>query len=137
MAKTVLLEVRDRVAYVTMNRPEKLDAINNEMLGNLFEAFTEVKENPDIWVAVLTGAGRAFCTSHNLVMSRTEPRGDTDDFYTFLSRMWKPVIAAVNGYCLAHGGGLALLSDIRIASEETGPVLQEPCGSPDSRSSAG
>lgn len=118
MGDTVLLEVRDRVAYVTMNRPEKLNAINNEMLGDLFEAFTKVKENPDIWVAVLTGAGRAFCTGHDLVMGRNEPRGDTDDFYTFFSKVWKPVIAAVNGYCLAQGGGLALLSDIRIASED-------------------
>ena len=118
MANTVLLEVRDRVAYVTMNRPEKLNAINNEMLGDLFETFTEVKENPDIWVAVLTGAGRAFCTGHDLVMGMHEPPGDTDAFYTYLSNVWKPVIAAVNGYCLAQGGGLALLSDIRIASED-------------------
>ena len=118
MAKSVLLEVRDRVAFVTMNRPEKLNAINNEMLGELFEAFTEVKENPDIWVAVLTGTGRAFCTGHDLVMGRDDPRGDTDDFYVFLSQLWKPVIAAVNGFCLAQGGGLALLSDIRIAAED-------------------
>ena len=118
MAKTALMEVRDKVAYVTLNRPEKLNAINNEMLGDLFEAFTEIKDIPDIWVVVLTGAGRAFSTGHDLVMGRNEPRGDTDDFYVFLSNLWKPVIAAVNGYCLAQGGGLALLSDIRIASED-------------------
>ena len=45
MAKTALLEVRDKVAYVTLNRPEKLNAINNEMLGDLFEAFTEINDN--------------------------------------------------------------------------------------------
>lgn len=118
MANTVLLEDCDRVAHVDMNRPEKLDSINNEMLGDLFETFTEVKENPDIWVTVLTGAGRAFCTGHDLVIGRAEPRGDTDDFYTFSSKVWKPVIAAVNAYCLGQGGGLALLSDIRIASED-------------------
>lgn len=51
-------------------------------------------------------------------MGRTATRGDTCDFYVFLSRLWKPVIAAVNGYRLAQGGGLAVLSDIRIASED-------------------
>ena len=124
MADTVLLEVRNRVAYVTLNRPEKLNAVNNEMIADLFDAFDEVNRNPDIWVVLLTGAGRAFCTGHDLVMGRLEradgekpPRGDTDDLYVYLSRIWKPVIAAINGYCLAQGGGLALLSDIRIASE--------------------
>ena len=57
MANAALIEVRDKVAYVTLNRPEKLNAINNDMLGDLFEAFTEIRDNPDIWVVVLTGAG--------------------------------------------------------------------------------
>ena len=124
MADTVLLEVRDRVAYVTLNRPEKLNAVNYAMISDLFEVFDEVRDNPEIWVALLTGAGRAFSTGHDLVMGRKEredgakpPRGDTDDLYVYLSRIWKPIIAAVNGYCLVQGGGLALLSDIRIASE--------------------
>jgi enoyl-CoA hydratase/carnithine racemase len=94
------------------------------MIADLFEVFDEVRDNPEIWVVLLTGAGRAFSTGHDLVMGRKEredgakpPRGDTDDLYVYLSRIWKPIIAAVNGYCLAQGGGLALLSDIRIASE--------------------
>ena len=57
MADTVLMEVRDRVAYLTLNRPEKLNAINHEMLGDLFETFYEGRENRDIWLAVVTGAG--------------------------------------------------------------------------------
>jgi E-phenylitaconyl-CoA hydratase len=121
MGNTVLMEVRDRVAYLTLNRPEKLNAINNDMLTDLFTTFNEVKENPDIWVALVTGAGRAFSTGHDLVMGREEPQrppGVTDDIYTFISRIWKPIIAGLNGYCLAQGGGLALLSDIRIASEQ-------------------
>jgi enoyl-CoA hydratase/carnithine racemase len=124
--ETVDLEVKDRVAYVTLNRPEKLNAINNQMLADLFDTFQEVKENPDIWVTVLTGAGRAFSTGHDLVMGREppsqpsdgRPRGNTDNFYLFMSQVYKPIIAAINGYCLAQGGGLALLSDIRIASEQ-------------------
>ena len=125
MANTVLFEVRDRVAYLTLNRPEKLNAINNDMIGDLFDTFNEVKTNPDIWAAVVTGSGRAFSTGHDLVMGRAEreessprkPRGNTDNLYLFISQVYKPIIAAINGYALAQGGGIALLSDIRIASE--------------------
>ncbi|MDP6228447.1 MAG: enoyl-CoA hydratase-related protein, partial [Dehalococcoidia bacterium] len=58
MADTVLLEVRNRVAYVTLNRPEKLNAVNYAMIADLFEVFDEVRDNPEIWVVLLTGAGR-------------------------------------------------------------------------------
>jgi enoyl-CoA hydratase/carnithine racemase len=123
--ETIIFEVKDRVAYMTLNRPEKLNAINNAMIGDLFDSFQEIKSNPDIWVAVVTGAGRAFSTGHDLVMGREEPepasdakpRGNTDNLYHFISTVYKPVIAAINGYALAQGGGLALLSDIRIAAE--------------------
>ena len=125
MANTVLFEVRDRVAYLTLNRPEKLNAINNEMIGDLFDTFDEVKTNPDIWAAVITGAGRAFSTGHDLVMGNEpapveagkKPRGNTDNLYHFISQVYKPVIAAINGYALAQGADIALLCDIRITSE--------------------
>lgn len=123
---TVKLEVQGKVAYVTMNRPEKLNAINSQMIADLFEAFHEVRENPDIWAAILTGEGRAFSTGHDLVMGGPTPErkegipgGTTDDLYIYLSQVWKPIIAACHGYCLAQGAGLALLSDIRIAADNT------------------
>lgn len=118
---TVEMEVTNRIATIRMNRPEKLNAINNEMLTDLHEAFTRVREDDDVWVAVLTGNGRAFSTGHDLVMGRagaTEHQITTDDIYVYMSQTWKPIIAAINGYCLAQGGGLALLSDIRVASEQ-------------------
>ena len=53
-------EVRNRIARITMNRPDKLNAINPEMRASLFEAFEDVERNPDVWVAIITGTGRAF-----------------------------------------------------------------------------
>jgi enoyl-CoA hydratase/carnithine racemase len=123
---TVMLEVEDRIATITMNRPEKLNAINNEMIQDLFEAFWTVNEDPDIWVAVLRGEGRAFCTGHDLVMAGGDkadpkpgaPTGGTDDLYVYISNLDKPVIAAPHGYALAQGAGLALLCDFRIAADD-------------------
>ena len=135
MANTVLLEVRDRVAYVTMNRPEKLNAINNEMLGDLFETFTEVNENPDIWVTVLTGAGRAFCTGHDL----KQMRAHTDETYfreefassgrmmVAMTKIPQPVIARIHGIATAGGCQLVANCDLAVASEDasfiTGVIL--------------
>ena len=119
----VEFEVREKVAYVTLNRPEKLNAINHAVLDGMTEAFDEVKHNPDIWGMVITGTGRAFSTGHDLVemAQKTERRtrtGGATDFYQFLQELYKPTVAAINGLCLAQGGGIALSCDIRIASEE-------------------
>src|SRR5215212_7278211 len=117
-------EIRDHVGWITMNRPEKLNAINGQMREELFEAFEDAEHNNDVWVAVITGTGRAFSVGHDLVSmaARKVPGGDgkertTDDLYLFISRIYKPVVAAINGICMAQGGGLALLSDIRIAAD--------------------
>jgi enoyl-CoA hydratase/carnithine racemase len=116
--------VRDRIARITMDRPDKLNAINPEMRASLFEAFEDVERNPDVWVAIITGTGRAFSVGHDLVSmaSRAIPGGGpgertTDDLYLYLTQIYKPIIAAINGLCLAQGGGLALSSDIRIAAD--------------------
>ena len=123
--ETIIYEVKDRIGYITLNRPQKLNSIDATMRDELFEVFTDVKLNPDVWVAIITGAGdRAFSTGHDLVSheesrAANKTRGaDTDQLYTFIHTIWKPVIAAINGYCLAQGGGLALCSDIRIAVPE-------------------
>lgn len=123
--ETVHFDVKGHIAYITMDRPEKLNAMNDQMIEELLDAFREVKENKTIWVAILTGNGRAFSTGHDLVMSRPGggPRRDgqptTDDLYIYVQQVWKPIIAACHGYTLAQGGGMALLSDIRIAAEDT------------------
>ncbi len=114
--------VTDKVARITLNRPDKLNAINRAMREELFSVFADFSARGDAWVAIITGAGRAFCVGHDLE-EMGGPSGDEapgtsiEDLYVMQTRIWKPIIAAVNGYCLAQGGGIALASDIRIAAE--------------------
>ena len=117
----VLYEVKEGVARITLNRPEKLNAINPEMRTLLWGAFQDVKNNPEVRCAIVTGRGRAFSTGHDLVAmanARANEGPSTGDLYVVQSNIWKPIIAAINGICLAQGCGIALGSDIRIASSE-------------------
>ena len=59
-------EIRQRIAYITMNRPEKLNAITPDMLSKLWDAFTDLRDNPDVWLGIVTGTGRAFSVGHDL-----------------------------------------------------------------------
>ena len=123
MAK-VEYEIRERVGYITLNRPDKLNAIDVEMRDELWRVLHDVNENPEVWLAVITGRGRAFSVGHDLVAM--SGRGDdlysdeisTEDIYVYQTQIFKPIIAAINGFCLAQGGGIALASDIRIASDQ-------------------
>ena len=126
----VLFEVDDRVATVTLNRPEAMNALDPETIESLEQIWTEVRDNPEIWVAIVTGAGdRAFSAGADLKKSIPAPPGSEAErrWLQFQPRsraqiddgiaVWKPIIAAVNGYCL--GAGLTLLSacDIRVAAD--------------------
>ena len=117
--KEVIYEIKEGIAYITMNRPEKLNAIDPPMRQLLWDSFQDVKNNPEVRCAIVTGAGRAFSTGHDLVAmaSATANEGPTTgDLYVVQSQIFKPIIAAINGICLAQGCGIALGSDIRIAS---------------------
>ena len=105
------LEVIDHIAVVTMNRPEKLNALDADAYDELSEAWTRVRDDDDVRVAVVTGAGdRSFSVGADMKSYVTNQR-DLSQFWktqqhALLNRgleMWKPVVAAVNGYCL--GGG--------------------------------
>jgi enoyl-CoA hydratase/carnithine racemase len=117
----VLYEIKEGIAYITLNRPEKLNAINPEMRQMLWDSFQDVKNNPEVRCAIVTGKGRAFSTGHDLVAmagARAKEGPSTGDLYVVQANIWKPIIAAINGICLAQGCGIALGSDIRVASTE-------------------
>jgi enoyl-CoA hydratase len=119
--KYVLYDKEGAVARITMNRPEKLNAINPEMRELLWEAFQDVGNNDEVRCAIVTGSGRAFSTGHDLVAmasARANEGPTTGDLYVEQSKIWKPIISAINGICLAQGCGIALGSDIRIASTQ-------------------
>ena len=125
MANEVLLEVQGHVALITMNRPQVHNAVDPAMAQGLRDAFLRLRDDPDLRVGVLTGAGeRAFTAGADLkVMAGRTP---SDLLQEFFQRppggryvdLYKPVVAAVNGYCYAEGLNLLTgLTDIRIASE--------------------
>ena len=119
--KEILYQIKEHIGYITLNRPEKLNAITPEMRTLLWDAFQDVKHNPEVRCAVVTGRGRAFSTGHDLVAmagARANEGPSTGDLYVVQANIWKPIIAAINGICLAQGCGIALGSDIRVASSE-------------------
>lgn len=120
---TILYEKRDHIAIVTINRPEAANSLTSEMLGALDAAFDEFNNDPDLWVAILTGAGdKAFSAGMDLkeaipLVTEGATLGYDDPTKRQFSDIFKPIIAAVNGYCIA--GGLEMLqgTDLRIAAE--------------------
>lgn len=137
--RTIRLEQRGRAAAITLDRPEKLNAIDDPMIDELAHAYAAVENNPEIWTLIITGNGRAFCVGADLNKSTTP---DTPDWAPGIDtrgepalssyRQWdapqeatppylqmtKPMICAING--IAAGAGLDLLTtaDIAIASDQ-------------------
>jgi enoyl-CoA hydratase/carnithine racemase len=117
------LSVTDHVASITLNRPQRLNALDAEHYRALSEAWIRVRDDHDIRVAVVTGAGeKSFSTGADLKSFANNPAPISDMWLTqrdqLLNRgleVWKPVIAAVNGHCLGGGMTLLLGTDIRVA----------------------
>lgn len=122
MAGTVLYQREGRIATITYNRPEALNAINGELREDLNAAWVTFRDDDEAWVAIVTGAGRAFSAGADLRGS-ARPAGtthwETPSMTSLESgiEVWKPVIAAVNGYCLGFGLTLVAACDFVIASE--------------------
>jgi enoyl-CoA hydratase/carnithine racemase len=137
------IERRDGVALVTLQRPEKRNALSIDLRVELAEAFAALADDDGVGCVVLTGAGTAFCAG----MDVTQFGGDRDHkrrlvetstgAFTAVGSCPKPVVAAVNGPALAGGFALALLCDVRIAAQQAAFGFPEvPRGIPASYASA-
>jgi enoyl-CoA hydratase len=134
MSEVIRYEVRDRKAYLTLDRPERLNAITMEMARLLRELVERADADPEVHVIVLQGAGRSFCAGYDLKQYAEEgdlsqppvwdPIADyrmmkrnTDDFFT-LWRSLKPTIAKVHGHAVAGGSDIALSCDLVVMAED-------------------
>jgi enoyl-CoA hydratase/carnithine racemase len=123
----LLYDVKDGIATITLNRPERLNAFNGEMLDRWVEALQDARTNDDVKVVVLTGAGRAFCSGGDVggMYERGEQSGyDHKRWLEVVHRvplaveaLDKPYIAAMNGAAVGAGLGMALMCDLRFAAE--------------------
>jgi enoyl-CoA hydratase len=134
--ESIRYEVADGVARLTLDRPEKLNAISGAMLREIHDALWEADDDTSVHCVVLAGAGRAFCAGYDLtpvqqppddVVGRRGGRSFDDDAWQMeraqrlrmaLFDMHKPVIAQVHGYCLAGGTDLATLCDLLICADD-------------------
>ncbi len=123
--KNLVVEVENNIAVVTVNRPEKLNALNNETIEELDEVFSQLNENEDVYVIILTGSGdKAFVAGadiselNNLDEQKAKIFSEKGQkVFSRIEKMEKPVIAAVNGYALGGGCEIALACNIRLASD--------------------
>jgi 2-(1,2-epoxy-1,2-dihydrophenyl)acetyl-CoA isomerase len=126
-ADELLYDVKDRVATLTLNRPDKMNAFTGPMIERWAWALTEAQRDPDVNVVVVTGAGTAFCAGGDVArMGQGEPTPleHKNMLWEHIHRvpkalevMDKPVIAMVNGVAVGAGMGMAVMCDLRIASD--------------------
>lgn len=125
-ASAVLYEVDGHVATITYNRPEKLNAINGALRTALNAAWERFRDDEDAWVAIVTGAGTAFCVGADLHDGAGSAGTWSGSFWeiptvnSFESglEIWKPTIAAVSGYCLGYGLTAVSACDFVIAADD-------------------
>jgi enoyl-CoA hydratase/carnithine racemase len=124
-------DVRDRIAYLWLNRPDRLNALTNQGIDDIVRALERFDDDDDAHVAILAGRGRAFSSGAD-VEARLEPaRGSharphftSDDAGFFECTNWKPIIAAVHGFVIGHALVTAFYSDLVVA--EAGTIFQIP-----------
>ncbi|MBS4761235.1 enoyl-CoA hydratase/isomerase family protein [Carnobacteriaceae bacterium zg-ZUI252] len=127
MSQTVLLEIKEGIGYITINRPEALNALSSQVLDDLNGVLETIEKSDDVRVVVLTGAGeKAFVAGADIKeMDQMTPiqafeyMTYANDTFTRLSDLKQPTIAVLNGYALGGGLELALSTDIRIGHERT------------------
>jgi enoyl-CoA hydratase len=139
------IEKEGRLARVTLNRPERLNALDRQFHVELSEIFTDLTEDTEVSAILLTGAGDAFCVGGDIKGLAERPHGDFVLEGEAIDpgnqrRMWnrmldcdKPIVCAINGHCIGLGASLALLCDITVASNtakiaDTHVKVGSPCG---------
>lgn len=129
MYQTILWEVREHTGVLTLNRPERLNAIDNTMRAEIEDVMRRAEADREVWAIIVTGAGRGFCSGADLkARAEAEKRGEAAAqpplfepryYYTIaFSELTKPVIAAVNGVTRGAGCNMAFAADFRVASEQ-------------------
>lgn len=130
----LLFSVDEKICTITLNRPEVLNAVNSALCSEIAAALERADRDPEVSVIVLNGAGRAFCSGHDLKQDADEPReiyayyehykAEFEEFTT----IWKittPVIVSAHGYCIGKGFEYAMMADVSIVSEEVTMGLGE------------
>lgn len=123
--KNIMVDKEGGVGIVKMNRPTAMNALNSETLGELKEAFAQLKDDDGVKVIIITGEGKAFVAGADIAEMKDMTGEQAREFsqagqkvFNEIARMKKPVIAAVNGFALGGGCELAMACDIRIASDK-------------------
>ncbi|HZP28067.1 MAG TPA: enoyl-CoA hydratase/isomerase family protein [Acidimicrobiia bacterium] len=129
--ETILYDVTDRIATITFNRPERLNAVNLKMGGELRDAYAAAEADDDVWTIIVTANGRAFCSGADVEGVPADGRVPHEGRYLSHIREWeapqeatppfrsmaKPIVVAVNGLCCGAGMDLVTTGDLVIASE--------------------
>ena len=132
--EAILFNIDDRVATITLNRPERMNAFSDELLSEWVDAITRCQDDDDVRVVILTGAGRAFCAGadlqvspeHDNVLMTGQGAGERRNSLRYsvhrvpqvLEYLDKPYLAAINGAAVGAGMDMASMADIRIASDK-------------------
>ena len=129
--ETILYEVEDRTAIITLNRPDRLNALSPQMIGELREVYAAAEADESVWTLLVTGNGRAFCTGADVTEIPEDGRVLYDEPYLSTYPQWeapqegtppfrtmaKPIVTAVNGLCCGAGLDWVTTGDITIASD--------------------
>ena len=123
--KTILHEKADGIAVITMNRPNRRNALNPTLVSEMKRALEEVRNDEEIKTVIISGGEKSFCSGMDLKEPSENLLDEIRNLYRVIENFDMPVIAAINGHCLAGGLEMAISCDLRIAAEDATLGLPE------------